>query len=216
MMNAMVYIDAGHGGVSDKGYVYCKANGKKTDGDGWVFYEGINNRLWAKKLEQQLLSTISDDIDIDVQLVYNEVLDTSLSTRVSIANDPSASENYDQILFVSLHSNAYSEESANGWEIHIYENLAEDSKGYLLAECIEDMVCNISTTRMRGIKRSNFQVLRETHMPAVLIESGFFTNPDDRSKLTSIGFINSMTRAYADGILNYLSIQYDKAGALQS
>jgi len=62
----------------------------------------------------------------------------------------------------------------------------------------------------RGVKRANFYVLRETSMPAILIELAFISNPTEEKLLGSPEFQKKCAQAIADGILNYLGIERKK------
>ena len=53
----------------------------------------------------------------------------------------------------------------------------------------------------RGIKEGSFYVLRNTDMPAVLIETAFIDNPIDEQLL--VNYNNNFARAIAQGIFNY-------------
>ena len=60
----------------------------------------------------------------------------------------------------------------------------------------------------RGIKVANFQVLRDTEMPAVLIEHGFYTNKEECEKLKSDSFRQKCAIYDAKGILEQLGMAY--------
>ena len=96
----------------------------------------------------------------------------SLSARVLDANSWGAD------IFVSLHTNASVNPSANGSECLIYSNLAAEARA--LAVDILDQLTLITGLRDRGIvERPGLYVLRRTRMPAVVVEMGFITNPTD-------------------------------------
>jgi N-acetylmuramoyl-L-alanine amidase len=109
-------------------------------------------------------------------------------------------------LLISLHSNAFGTDwnDANGWEIYTYKNAGESRQ---LAERIhaESKVLGFTD---RGIKDgSMFAVIRDTKMPAVLIETGFHTNKSDLAKLKDNAFRDKIAEAYANGILKHIGIE---------
>ena len=53
------------------------------------------------------------------------------------------------------------------------------------------------------MKGESYTVLRETAIPAVLIEVGFLTNTDERGKLLFPKYQELLVEAIASGILNY-------------
>ena len=60
--------------------------------------------------------------------------------------------------------------------------------------------------RDRGAKKGDLFVVRETKMPAALIEVGYLTNPGDESKMWTDGFQNDVANAIVEGIKEYLGI----------
>lgn len=92
-------------------------------------------------------------------------------------------------MFISLHMNAVSDTSVNGTAV--YYSLLNVSKnsggltGKLLASALETKLVSALGTKNNGIKTANFVVIRETAVPAVLIELGFITNASDRKIITT-------------------------------
>ena len=96
---------------------------------------------------------------------------TSLSARTRAANEWGAD------YFISLHANASSNSSATGSEAFVY---SQTSKAKPLAESILKWLQYIVGVKPRGVfARPGLYVLRKTQMPAVLVELGFITNPND-------------------------------------
>ena len=56
----------------------------------------------------------------------------------------------------------------------------------------------------KNVKSGNFHVIRETNMPAILIEGGFLTNPQERNCLKDKKYIEKMAQSIANGIDKYL------------
>ena len=103
---------------------------------------------------------------------------SSLTARVRDANLWGAD------IFVSLHTNASSNPSANGIEVLIYDRSLEEA--YRLADDILVELVSVTGLRNRGIvERPGLYVLRRTRMPAVLVEMGFITNPVDASLMAN-------------------------------
>ena len=100
--------------------------------------------------------------------------DSELDWRSALANDWGAD------LFISLHCNAASRIEAEGTEVYHFPGSEQGEK---LARLLQHHLTQALLTEDRGVKTANFQVLRETDCPAVLVECGFITNPVDRGML---------------------------------
>lgn len=99
----------------------------------------------------------------------------STDTTISLNERSNKENNGDFDYFISIHRNAYKPELAKGSEIHVYANcsVAEQLGNKVNSELVKNGFIN------RGIKVSNFHVLRETKCPAILVEVGFIDNTSD-------------------------------------
>ena len=115
---------------------------------------------------------------------------SSLRARVQAANQWGAD------YFISLHCNANPNPQANGSEAYVYQRAG---KAYILAENILEKMTEVTGLRNRGVMiNPALYVLRKTTMPAILVEMGFITNPEE-AKLLATG-----PDLFAEGI--YLGI----------
>ncbi len=121
---------------------------------------------------------------------------TSLQSRVSAANTWGAD------YFISIHTNASEDPSANGTEVYVYDT---SSPAYGMAEDILQKIVSRLGTRDLGVKENrSLYVLRRTMMPALLVELAFITNSGDAELLR----YDQYQFAYAiyQGILQYLNL----------
>jgi N-acetylmuramoyl-L-alanine amidase len=81
------------------------------------------------------------------------------------------------------------------------EHLRESSE---LALIIQDVVGGVHPGPNRGVKQANFAVLRTAFMPAVLIETGFGSNPTEAQWLASSGGQKTLAIQIADATIEYL------------
>lgn len=81
------------------------------------------------------------------------------------------------------------------------EHLRESSE---LALTIQDIVGGVHPGPNRGVKQANFAVLRTAFMPAVLIETGFGSNPTEAQWLASSGGQKTLAMQIADATIDYL------------
>lgn len=101
-------------------------------------------------------------------------------------------------IFVSIHCNSAANTSAKGTETLVYST---GGKAELLAKCIQTQIVNSLNMVDRGIKvRPDLCVLRETTMPAVLVEAAFISNQEDAYKLMYRieEFANAIARGITD------------------
>jgi len=121
-----------------------------------------------------------------------------LPPRVSIAN------NTDADIFVSIHANASrgKRRDINGLETFYYRGW----RGRLLAKRIQKQILRVSPgSPDRGVKQGRFYVIKNTKMPAVLVEIGFLTGRLDARRLEKATHRKRVAYAIAKGILEYLS-----------
>ena len=122
---------------------------------------------------------------------------SSLSTRVNDANSWGAD------LFLSLHTNASANPSANGAECLVYSY--ESTVANAVSEDILEQMTLITGLRNRGIvERPGLYVLRRTAMPAGVVEMGFITNPSDAELLANSP--NLFALGIYRGVLRYYGL----------
>ena len=125
------------------------------------------------------------------------VQDDSLSDVTGAANDWGAD------VFVSIHCNSAASEFARGVETFSFPYSVG---GRAIAGCIQRQIVSAfnkidSDFPDRGLKEANFQVLRETDMPACLVEMAFINNWQDAELLKRNA--DDFARAIARGVTDY-------------
>ncbi|MDQ0208479.1 N-acetylmuramoyl-L-alanine amidase [Alkalicoccobacillus murimartini] len=171
-----IVIDPGHGG-SDPGAV---ANGLQEKDVVLDVGQRAADKLSASGAN--VIMTRSTDEFIQ------------LEERAAIANRANAS------IFISIHANAAAATSASGTESYHFPT---STNGRSLATSIQTELINELGTRDRGVKDANFSVLRNTAMPATLLELGFITNSDEAERMKSSSFRESAANAIHDGVQSY-------------
>ena len=134
---------------------------------------------------------------VKVKMTRTREIDLDLVPRVSIANNTKAD------IFVSIHANASigKKRNINGLETFYYSGW----KGRLLAEKIQKQIIKVSPgSPDRGVRRGSYFVIKQTNMPAVLVEIGFVTGKLDGSRLSKDMHRERVAYAIARGILEYL------------
>lgn len=103
-------------------------------------------------------------------------------------------------VFISLHTNAALNTNASGSEALVYSYSSEVANE--LAEDILESMTQITGLRDRGvIERPGLYVLRETEMPAVIVEMGFITNANDANLMANSPEL--FARGIYEGIVEY-------------
>ena len=134
---------------------------------------------------------------VKVKMTRTNEIDLDLGPRVSMANNTKAD------IFVSIHANASvgKKRNINGLETFYYSGW----KGRLLAEKIQKQIIKVSPgSPDRGVRRGSYFVIKQTNMPAVLVEIGFVTGKLDARRLEKSSHRKRVAYAIAKGILEYL------------
>lgn len=85
----------------------------------------------------------------------------------------------------------------------IVESKSKDSRR--LAEHVQHELVSATGAANRGVKHARFVVLIGTSVPAILIETGFVTNPAEASKLTSDTYQEKVASAIVQGVEKFLA-----------
>lgn len=180
---AKILLDAGHGPATP---------GKRSP-DGKLLEFSFNSAV-VGMVHHYLLSE-----GVEVVFSHSTNRDVPLTERTTLANKLNVDA------FVSIHANAFGNEwnAAQGIETYIYPKASKQSEA--LADVIHTSLIAACRRKDRGIKTANFAVLRDTKMPAILVECGFMTNREEADLLLQKAYRQQCARAIAFGILAWLS-----------
>ena len=108
-------------------------------------------------------------------------------------------------VLVSVHQNSFTQPSVRGAQT-FYSG--QSSQGKILAESIQKSIKEyVDRQNKREAKsNSNYYVLRATAIPAVIVECGFLTNPDEEKLLNNEEYQNQMAWGIYLGIVKYFEI----------
>ena len=215
MSKYKVSIDAGHGmNTGGKRTPKLKKDlvvgGKVVKKKGNIIHEFEFNIKVAKALKKAL-----ERCGIEVKIVNDETgkVDTPLSTRASRANA------YGSDLHISCHYNAVGscaafQSRAKG--LLVLKTLNCSSGSTKAANCIHDAIKgNYSHTYGVGVDKNwsgfTLAILRQTNMPAVLIEYGFMDYEEEAMKMLDPKWYTKLAEDTCKGICKYLGVTYKKA-----
>jgi N-acetylmuramoyl-L-alanine amidase len=183
-----IVIDPGHGG-SDTGAI----------GPSGVREKDVN-LLIALQLKNLLVSAGARVVmtrDRDVDCSYPKSSDeVELSARVAFA------KKYNPDIFISLHNDAYYNRASNGTATYYFVKSERDA---LLARAIQRCLQRSVGLTDKGIRKANFYVLRNTKMPAALVEVAFISNINEEKLLVTPIFQQKAALGIFDGINDYFS-----------
>jgi N-acetylmuramoyl-L-alanine amidase len=86
----------------------------------------------------------------------------------------------------------------------IQENLRFSSR---LAQAVQSSVVNRTGAASRGVDQAYFWVIRYARIPAILVETGFGTNPTEGTNLSVNAYRLKVAQGIADGIFKFLNIK---------
>ena len=189
-----IIIDAGHGGV-DSGAVAADGTLEKD----------LNLDI-AKRLKEYFeLSgfyvemTREDDLEDISWGEFNKAED--MNNRVVLMNS------FSNAVVISIHQNKFSEEEYRGTQVFFSENNAESKA---LANCImQGIKASLQPENSREIKKGNEVscILSLAENPAVIVECGFLSNPEELSLLKNEEYRSKMAFSIYGSVLEYLNMQ---------
>jgi N-acetylmuramoyl-L-alanine amidase len=211
----LVAIDPGHGGA-DSGAVGALPIGTVTGltphadqyGSPQIFEKDVNldvaqrlNGFLVARGFPTVMTRNTDNAGGDVPYTTEGA---DLKARTDLANAQGAA------LFVSIHQNS-APGAASGTETYVHTTAGAAPRA-LAAAIHQSVVARLLLTD-RGVKDANFYVLRNSAMPAVLVEGAFISNPADALMLANPDVRQAMAEGIGQGILTYSGLL--DAGAVQ-
>jgi N-acetylmuramoyl-L-alanine amidase len=173
-----IVLDAGHGG-KDSG-----ATGENN-------YEKTLNLQTV-----EALSSLLKNGGAEVILTRSSDKYLTLSERVKISNQ------YQPDVFISIHYNANSSNDANGINTFYWTTNADEKE---LAAYIQEEVIKQTGLKNRGIKPGDFQVIRDSKNPAILVELGFISNPEEEKIIATNEYQQKAATGIYNGLVRYFS-----------
>lgn len=182
MAKKLIVLDPGHGGR-----------------DPGAIGNGLEEKNITLSLARRVMIKLAS-YNLTVKLTRDDDIYLPLEARANFAN------NLDADYFLSIHVNAG---GGTGFESFIYNGaVSELTPGFrsTLHHNIMDYLRDYGVVN-RGEKSANFAVLRETNMPAALIENLFIDTAKDAALLKDAEFLEGLAEAIKEGIVQSLSLQ---------
>ena len=159
---------------------------------------------------------------------FNVSLTRTRDTFLELPERPEIARRRKADLFISLHFNAAqaSPGSVQGAEVYCLTpagapstnargegggagwfagNRFNDQNMFLAYQVQKALIRQVGIED-RGVHRARFAVLRDAPMPAILVEAGFMSHPNEGRKIFSSTYRRELAHAIADGIMSYKSI----------
>lgn len=170
-----IVLDPGHGG-SDYGAIR----------------EGINEKDITLDITQKVASMLKSK-------GYKTALTRTDDTYLGLQERCDFTEAENPEIFVSIHVNSAVATEPYGIETHYYHEPSKE-----LADIIQKHLAKNIDTKDRGVIKSKFYVINHTEVPAVLVEIGFLSNPEERAEIITEKRKQATAKAITAGIIEYL------------
>ncbi|NMB01862.1 MAG: N-acetylmuramoyl-L-alanine amidase [Firmicutes bacterium] len=183
----VIVLDPGHGG-GDPGTVGV---GATTEAEN-VLAIAWELKTMLEKAGANVIMTRQSDRNPAQGTSFSGQQNGQLAARVATANRSSGQ------IFISLHNDWNDNRNIQGTSVHFYK-----SQDLALAEALQNSLVRQINSVDLGIMRSNFYVLRNTNMPAALVEIGFLSNPSEAALLAQHTYRLAVARGLLAGINEY-------------
>jgi len=197
-----IVVDAGHGGI-DGG----ASSGEVIEKDVTLaIAQKVEKQL--KRLGAEVVMTRSTDGDVIEEHASGEEFSTLrerkkedifLRSNLVQKNEPD--------IFITIHANAIPEEQWRGAQVFYHKDGHPNSE--LLAKSIQSTIKeSLQNTEREALAIKQVYLLKKAEVPAVLIETGFLSNNDERELLSSQAYQDKMANAIVSGIESYVNLEF--------
>ncbi|MGF6951858.1 N-acetylmuramoyl-L-alanine amidase [Neobacillus sp. B4I6] len=185
-----ISLDAGHGG-------FGVTPGKRVP-DGsmyeWDFNGAVVKNIMAELLNYEGVTMLRVD-------------DPTGKTDVPLKERSTKVNNWGSHAHISVHANAASDEwgPAHGVETFTYTSPSKTSVE--LATKVQNSLIKATGLTDRGVKKADFHIIRETHMPSILVECGFMSNKEEAALLKSSDYRKKCALAIVEGLADQFNLK---------
>jgi N-acetylmuramoyl-L-alanine amidase len=184
-------IDAGHGGRDDG-----------CSGITGTVESGINLAI-AKQL-QSYLETL--DINVVMTRVDEHGLYDANATNFKVSDMQKRIEIIESAkpnMVISIHQNAYTDRSQYGAQVFFQEG---DEESLKFGESIQGMLVQYLDSPRSGVIAGDYYLLKESKLPAVIVECGYLTNPKEEGLLTTKEYQDKVAYTIMCGVVKYFGL----------
>lgn len=169
---------------------------------------GTQSNSTPKYLEKHLnLATAQQLRTFLNQMGYATVMTRTKDVFIALDKRAKFANERNPKIFISVHYNSAPSKDADGIEVFYYRSDKDPertSQSKTLAQVVLAKIIAESKARSRGVKHGNFAVIRETNMPAILVEGGFLTNDEEMDRIKDPAYVKKLAWAMARGVDEYL------------
>jgi N-acetylmuramoyl-L-alanine amidase len=229
---AAIVLDPGHGGKDPGGIGSRVVDGKTVP----LREKDVVLNL-ALMVGERLRSAFPNK---DVVLTRTDDTFVELEARAARANALQEKLG-DAVLYISIHANASVRSKANGFEVWylpptyrrtvigseaaqrdpellpILNSMLEEEISVESVVLARDILQGIDAkigrvSPNRGLKEEAWAVVRNSRMPAVLVEVGYLTNPDEAAHLDDPAYLKDLAEGLYNGIVAFVA-RFERAGS---
>lgn len=198
-----IMLDAGHGGL----------DGGASKGE--VIEKDITLAITKKvarqltRLGAEVILTRSTDGDVLSEHAPSEDFATNRERKKQdIFLREALVAQHEPDLFITIHANAIPNGKWRGAQVFYHKDGDPNSEN--LAKSIQQTIREtMENTEREALSIKNVYLLKKTEVPAVLVETGFISNEEERQLLASEAYQEKMAFAIARGIENYIHVKID-------
>ena len=188
-----VVLDAGHG-EPDGGAV--GVSGVVEKDINLAIVQKLQEVLESKGFEVILTRSGDSGLQDENAETIRKMKVSDMNKRLDIMKNSHAD------IFVSIHMNSFGDQKVSGLHIFYDKNHPEIER---LAKSIQNKMSEVTGAEMHAVKTADERLflMKNPPMPAILVECGFLSNPDEEKKLASDEYQSKIAWAIASAIENY-------------
>ena len=182
----------------------CDGHGLETPGKRTPFFPGTKQFMHENEFNEVVAGYLKIDLErcaFRTLMVAPTDADTPLKTRVDLADKAKAD------FYISVHANALNGiwGPQEGLGVYHYPGSKRSQPAAII---IHRFLAKGTKQKDRGILTDNFYVLRETDMPAVLVECAFMDNLKEAQLLLTDAYRRECADEICQGICEYFGVAY--------
>lgn len=188
-----IVIDAGHGGIDGGSIGY---SGTK---------ESDLNLVYSKKLENYLNKAGFNVVQTRTTKDGLYPTGTKNYKKDDMKKRKETIEKSNADLVISIHMNSFPTASSKGAQVFFCKG---NTGGQKLANSIQRQFISTIKNARKNASTGDYYMVTCTDLPAVIVECGFLSNPEEEKLLLDNEYQNKLCYAILCGVLDFFSISY--------